>query len=261
MSEIVKQLSVYYIVKNEEDRLPESLAKVKTFADEVIVVDSGSTDKTVELAKAGGANVFFNEWKGFAVQKAYAASLCKNDWVLEIDADEVPSDELIASIRTLFDFGNLDEYAGFEIKWKHVAPFPGHPMWYAPSMKIMRLYNRKRAAIPIVENTIDDRARVKEGKVGKLRGVMYHRPVMSFIQAERKFIVLSNDQAQEYFLKGRKISSLRIYFEFPLKFLKYYLLKGNILNGWYGFSFSVISAYRNFMRLAKAKEKMIKGLK
>lgn len=251
------KLSAYYIVKNEEARLGESLAKVASFADEIVVVDSGSTDATLEIATRHGARVSVHEWQGFAVQKAHAASLCSHDWVLEIDADEVPSDELIASIRALASRQDLDEYAGFDITWRHVSPFPGHPMRYAPAMHIMRLYNRQRAAIRPVAHTIDDRARVITGKVGRLKGVMYHRPVLSLEQLERKFIVLSSDQAVEYVAKGRKIGNTRLVLEFPIKFLKYYLLHGNFRNGWYGFSVSIICAYRNFMRLAKARDRML----
>ena len=251
------KLSVYYIVKNESARLGESLAKVATFVDEIIVVDSGSTDDTVEIAMRYGARVSFHDWQGFAVQKAHAASLCSHDWVLEIDADEVPSDALIASLRTLSKRNDLEDYAGFEITWSHVPPFPGHPMRYAPSMHIMRLYHRQRAAIRPVAHTIDDRARVIRGKVGRLDGVMYHRPVLSLAQMERKFQVLSSDQAAEYVAKGRHISTLRLVLEFPTKFLKYYLLRGNYRNGWYGFSVSIICAYRNFMRLAKAKDMLL----
>lgn len=252
---IMKGLSVYYIVKNEEARLGASLLQSKKLCSDIVVVDSGSTDRTLEIANAAGARTSFNAWRGFAIQKAHAASLCNNDWVLEIDADEVLSDELISSIKKVMCDPDLEQFAGFEILLKHVRPFPGHPLWYSPPMKIMRLYNRRRAKILAIENTIDDRAKVIHGKVGKLHGVLYHRPVMSLEQMERKYLVLSSDQASEFFLKGRKISSMRLFIEFPAKFIKYYFFKGNILNGWYGFVVSMIAANRHFMKLAKAKEK------
>ena len=252
------KISAYYIVKNESARLAESLAKVVTFVDEIIVVDSGSTDDTTSIARSYGAKVSFNAWQGFAIQKAHAAGLCRNDWVFEIDADEVPSDELIEAIRKLGGRKDLNDYAGFKIAWRHVAPFPGHPMRYAPVTYIMRLYNRQRASIDPKIHTIDDRARVIHGKVGVLNGVMYHRPVISLEQLERKFFVLSSDQANEYFLNKRKINDFRFFFEFPIKFMKYYFLRGNYRNGWYGFSVSIITAYRNFMRLAKARDLALK---
>src|SRR5690554_2629583 len=95
-------LSVYYITHNEEARLPESIEKVKGWADELIVVDSGSTDSTCKIAEAAGARVVHRDWEGFASQKAFAASLCTHAWVLDLDADEVLSDELVTNIRALF---------------------------------------------------------------------------------------------------------------------------------------------------------------
>ena len=81
-----------------------------------------------------------------------------------------------------------------------------------------------------------------------------HQPVVSLSQMERKYLVLSDDQAVEYAKKGRAPSLLRLLIEFPAKFFKYYVLRKNFLNGWYGFVVSMIAANRHFMKMAKAKE-------
>ena len=93
-------LSVAIITQDEERNLARTLASVR-FADEVIVVDSGSKDRTVEIAEAHGAKVFVREWPGFAAQKNFAIAQCTGDWVLSLDADEEMSPELAAQIRTL----------------------------------------------------------------------------------------------------------------------------------------------------------------
>lgn len=249
-----EKISVYFIVKNEAERLPESLQKAKELADELIVVDSGSTDGTLDIAHYYGARVVHNEWKGFAAQKSFAASLCQNDWVLDLDADEVLSDELITNIRAILEFPELSRYAGFKIRWVYVSPYPGHPMVYSPDQWIIRFYNRKRAAIKAVDHSNNDRPQIISGEVGQLKGYVHHKSVITLTQLESKYTLLSSDQAADYAKTGRGISNFRLVTEFPLKFLKYYLIEGNFRNGWYGFAVSMVAAYRNFMRFAKARE-------
>lgn len=245
-------LSVYYITLNEEQRLPESLNKVKEWADEIIVVDSGSNDRTCEIAKAAGARVFYRDWDGFASQKAYAASLCTNDWVLDLDADEVLSDKLVNNIKNLFSKPVSPDIAGYRMRWVLSPPTPKHPFQHDKPKKILRLYNRKCAAIHAEKHSNDDRPRVHKGKVLELKGDVLHRTLISLEQMEKKYMQLSSEQARFLHKKGRRISTPRLMVEFPLKFLKYYLVHRQVLNGWFGFSVSIVAANRNFMRLAKS---------
>ncbi|QSP96061.1 glycosyltransferase family 2 protein [Marinobacter salinisoli] len=247
-------LSVYFITQNEELRLPESIARVSGWVDEIIVVDSGSRDRTRAIAEAAGARVVHRDWQGFACQKAYAASLCRNDWVLDLDADEVLSDALVKNIKALFSGPLPDDVAGFRMRWVLSPPLPGHPFRHDKPKKIMRLYNRNKASILAEENSNNDRPQISEGRVLDLKGDVLHRTLVSLAQMERKYCQLSSEQARYMHFKGRRISSARLFLEFPVKFLKYYLLHRQILNGWFGLSVSITAAYRNFMRLAKAKE-------
>lgn len=250
----MQPISVYFITLNEELRLPESLAQVVDWADEVIVVDSGSTDGTEAIANACGARFIRHPWQGFACQKAYAASLCRNPWVLDLDADEVLSDALVANIRKRFAEPQPPELAGYEMRWVLSQPQAGHPFRYDKPQRILRLYNRNKASIAAEPGSNDDRPKVHEGRVEFLPGDVLHRTLVDLGQIERKYIQLSDEQAGFLAHKGRSISSLRLVLEFPLKFLKYYLLRGQFRNGWYGFSLSILGANRNFMRLAKARE-------
>lgn len=247
-------LSVYYITHNEEARLPESLAKVRSWADEIVVVDSGSTDRTCKIAEAAGARVVHRDWEGFASQKAFAASLCTHAWVLDLDADEVLSDELVTNIRALFSRPIQEDVAGFRMRWVLSPPDPDHPFRHDKTKKILRLYNRSRAAIHPEANSNDDRPKVQKGRVLDLKGDVLHRTLISLEQMEKKYCQLSSEQARFLVQKGRKISTLRLMVEFPLKFLKYYFVHRQILNGWFGFSVAITAANRNFMRLAKARE-------
>jgi len=247
-------ISVYYITQDEEKRLPESLERVSDWADEIIVVDSGSTDNTVAIARSFGARVIHRPWEGFASQKACAASLCRNEWVLDLDADEVLSEPLVANIKSVFSRPLPDDVAGFRMRWVLAPPDPRHPFRHDKTKKILRLYNRSRAAIHPEKDSNDDRPRVISGKIEDLKGDVLHRTLISLAQMERKYCQLSSEQARFMAAKGRKISSARLFVEFPLKFLKYYLIHRQILNGWFGLSVSIIAANRNFMRLAKARE-------
>lgn len=247
-------LSVYYITQNEELRLPESLAKVTGWVDEIIVVDSGSTDKTQEIVESAGARFVHNDWQGFACQKAFAASLCKNDWVLDLDADEVLSDELVANIKALFERPISADIAGFRMRWVLCQPDPKHPFRHDKTKKILRLYDRRKAKIVPEKISNNDRPQVHSGKVLDLKGDVLHRTLISLEQMERKYCQLSSEQARFIAANGRKISSSRLFAEFPLKFLKYYLVHRQVLNGWFGLSVAITGANRNFMRLAKAKE-------
>ncbi|MEQ5817633.1 glycosyltransferase family 2 protein [Marinobacter sp. NFXS11] len=247
-------LSVYYITQDEELRLPESLAKVSGWVDEIIVVDSGSIDRTRDIVEAAGARFVHNDWQGFACQKAFAASLCRNDWVLDLDADEVLSDELVANIQDLFSKPVAPDIAGFRMRWVLSQPDPRHPFRHDKSKKILRLYNRNKAVIEPEKDSNNDRPQVKTGRVLDLKGDVLHRTLISLEQMERKYCQLSTEQARFIAAKGRRISSPRLFAEFPLKFLKYYLLHRQILNGWFGLSVAITAANRNFMRLAKARE-------
>src|SRR5258705_3369145 len=136
-------LSVAIITLNEADNLARTLASVR-FADEIVLVDSGSTDRTVEIARSFGAKVFTEAWKGFALQKNSAIAHCAGTWVLSLDADEELTEELQAEIRRMLeaDAETMPQVDGYRLRLRHV--FLGRWMRYAgyyPDMKL-RLFRR-----------------------------------------------------------------------------------------------------------------------
>jgi glycosyltransferase involved in cell wall biosynthesis len=136
-------LSVTIITLNEADNLERTLASVR-FADEIVVVDSGSTDRTVEIAKSFGAKVFSEAWKGFALQKNSAIAKCVGTWVLSLDADEELTTELQTEIRSMLEADEqiVPQVDGYQLRLRHV--FLGRWMRYGgyyPDMKL-RLFRR-----------------------------------------------------------------------------------------------------------------------
>jgi glycosyltransferase involved in cell wall biosynthesis len=115
-------LSVAIITFNEEENIGRTLSSVKSIADEIIVVDSGSTDRTVEIAKQFGAKVFVEEWKGFAAQKNSALDKCTCDWILSLDADEEVSKELAKDISDLLACPERTDEELFYFQWEQVEP-------------------------------------------------------------------------------------------------------------------------------------------
>jgi glycosyltransferase involved in cell wall biosynthesis len=248
-------ISVYFIASNEEERIATALASVESFADEIIVViDEKCNDNTAKIAESYGAKVIVNPWKGFAYQKAFATKQCKNDWVLNLDADEEVSSALIDKLRELFSDKKLPDYAGFLMTWVVLYPGQIKPSKHAHVDYIIRLYNKNKAAIKEVEFLNDDRPKIHTGEVGRIKEPVYHRTILNFSHLEKKNMQYSKEHAMNNVYKGRKISTLKFYTDFPLKFLKYYFLRKMCLHGWYGFTLSIMAAYRNFMRLAKTRE-------
>jgi glycosyltransferase involved in cell wall biosynthesis len=136
-------LSVAIITLNEEDNLVRTLTSVR-FADEIVVVDSGSTDRTVEIARTFGVKVFTEAWKGFALQKNSAIDKCSSTWVLSLDADEELTEELQTEIRNMLEAGAgiTPQVDGYRLRLRHV--FLGRWMRYGgyyPDMKL-RLFRR-----------------------------------------------------------------------------------------------------------------------
>jgi len=108
-------LSIFIICKNEAHIIAETLAQAAKLADEIILVDSGSTDASLEIAKNYTTKIYFQDWLGYAEQKNFALSLCTHKWVLSLDADEVLSEKLIEEIRSLFKHNEHKKFLGFKL--------------------------------------------------------------------------------------------------------------------------------------------------
>ncbi len=245
-------LSVFIIAHNEADRIPAAIASVCDWVDEVIVIDSGSDDATVAMSQQMGAKTLFRAWSGYGEQKAFGEAQCRNDWVLNIDADEELSPELRADIMALFEAGGPERVA-YTLPILPLYNFQerAHP-WTAHHHPL-RLYRKSRAGFST--SPVHDSVQVHTGNVGRLRGMLWHRSFRSLSHHVDKVNFYSSAQAEDLFNKRRNPSLLAILLAPPLAFLKSYLLRREFVNGIDGIVISYMYAFQRFIRLAKARER------
>jgi glycosyltransferase involved in cell wall biosynthesis len=244
MSENSVKLSVAIITKNEEDRLPKTLEAVKDIADEIVVVDSGSTDKTVDIAKQYGAKVFIEEWKGYGEQKNSALKKTTGEWVLFLDADEVLSEELKKLIKEKINNPTAD---GYYLKRQTV--YLGRKLKHIWNNDwVLRLVNKN--ANPRWVGNIHEKLSV-DGKTEYLKGgVLYHYTYRSLFEHFQKSLLYAKLSAEDYYERGIKSSKVKVIFIPFWNFFKFFILKKGFLEGFRGFLIAFISAFYSFAKYA-----------
>ena len=249
-------LSIFIIALNEVDRIGAAIAAVRDMSDDIVVVDSGSTDGTQKLAEALGARVIFNAWPGYGLQKQFGEDQCRYDWMLNIDADEIVTPALKSSIMSALAPADLKP-CGFAINI--VEMFPGeskaHP--WAFTLSPVRLYHKKigrYSASPVHDRVdlIDGTPRIK------LEGVLEHRSIRSLGHELIKLNAYADMQVDDLELKGRKLPAIRLILEFPLAFLKAYFGRRHCVRGLYGFMTAMNYAFYRYLRAAKHWERRLK---
>ena len=237
------KLSVIIITKNEESNIRDCLTSVK-WADEIIVLDSGSTDKTVEIAKKYTEHVHCTDWPGYGPQKQRALELATQDWVLTIDADERVSPELQKIIPTLIDQNNYDGY-----KIKRPLIFCGKHIRYANGTNYqLCLFKRKLAHFTpeIVHESI-----VVNGKIGTIEEPLYHLSFKYVGDLLEKINLYSSLNAEKRFKQGKKSSLFKAITHALWMFFRVYFLKRGFLDGREGFILAVSFAEGSYYRYLK----------
>lgn len=249
----MRGLSVAIITFNEERNLEACIRSCDEIADEIVVLDSFSTDRTEEVARRF-PKVRFEQhaFDGHVAQKNRALALCRNEWVLSLDADERLSDALRDEIRAL-EPGDRDGFRIPRLTWAMGKPIR-HSGWH-PQRK-PRLFKRER-----VRSTGDDPHDhfVVDGKVGDLRGDILHHSFIDLAHQAQSQNVISSIQAFNYAHRGRRFSVLAVVVRPVFKFLEVYVWKGGFLDGVQGFVVAVNAAYAMFLKFAKIYE-LEKGL-
>jgi glycosyltransferase involved in cell wall biosynthesis len=239
------KLSVTVITLNEAANIGDCLRAV-AWADDILVVDSGSTDGTPDLARACGARVIARDWPGYSEQKNFAAAQAAHDWVLSVDADERVTPDLAAEIRSVLA-GDPSE-AGFRmprVTW-HLGRWIRTTDWY-PDYQL-RLYHRARATWPPrrVHESV-----AASGEVGRLRGELQHfayRDLRHHFATMDRYTTLA---AEDMRASGRRAGVLDLTLHPLAAFLRNYVLRRGVLDGMAGFIVSAMNAYYVFLKFAK----------
>lgn len=245
-------ISAFIIVKNEEKRLPKTIAALKPWVDEIIVVDSGSTDRTMELARSLGAKVSYNEWRGYGSQKSFAERLCRNMWVLNVDADEVVTPQLADEIQALFPNGRAPEPSAYRLRILTVYPGDDKPRPWANDYNEVRLYHQSIGAYR--EHQVHDRVILRNTEPRQLRQPIFHHSFLSFSHIIEKNNYFSSFRSQNSQPRSSAYLKFRLAIEFPLNFLKCYFGRRHIFGGWKGFYFALCHAFMRTTRIAKMLE-------
>lgn len=240
-------VSVFLVTCNEADHLPDVLASVQQF-DEIIVVDSGSTDDTVAIAKRHGARVIHQPWLGFARQKAFAMEQCSNEWCFNLDGDEIVPAAVARAIQTAVDDGQA---AGLRVYFDDL--FMGgrmHPASHKRS--IVRVFKKSLTRYP-TDRLVHENVTV-DGPVQKIPGCIVHHgydDLATYMQKQNSYSSLG---AQQKFAQGKRASLVKLYTVFPLMWFKEYVLRKRFLSGHRGLVQATVDAMYAFLKTAKLYE-------
>jgi glycosyltransferase involved in cell wall biosynthesis len=253
-------LSVFIITKNEADRIGNVIEAVRDFADEVLVIDSGSSDATCKIAEDLGATVIFKQWQGYGPQKIFGEKQCRNEWILNIDADEEVSPELAFELEKLFTTKDFDRFWGYRVRIVNKFPLEKKPKKLAYSYNQLRLYNKNHAGFK--NSTVHDSVELIEhdsSKIGQLKNIIYHQSFRSYTHWIEKLNSYSQMQAEDSFKKGRKPSRLKICLVPSIAFFKAYLIRRYFIYGFDGLIYSYLFAFSRTAKAIKTRELFLKN--
>ena len=241
-------LSVTIITLNEADHIGAAIESA-AWADEIIVVDSGSTDNTVAIARAKGARVDTRAWTGYVDQKNFAASQARHDWILSLDADERVTPELASEIRTLL--ASDPPVGGYRVprithhlgRWIRTTDF--YPDFQT------RLYDRRRGCWR--GRHVHESVSVA-GAVGALRSDLQHYSYRDLADHLDRINHYSSLAARQMYENGRRTGLFDLLTHPPAAFLRNYVLRRGILDGTAGLTLSLVNSYAVFLKFAKLWE-------
>lgn len=246
----MNKISVTVITKDEEKNISECLRSVE-WADEIIVVDAESSDRTVEIAKQFTGKVFIRKWDGYVSQKSYALSLANNEWVLSIDADERITPELKDEILSI----NSNEFAGYKIRRRNFLLKKEITSCGWGNDYQLRLFRKNKTKLN--ERLVHEKF-IVEGKTGRLENPMLHFTFSSFSEYFSKINYYTSLKAQELYKQKRKSNGWIIFTHTVTAFFQFYFLKGGFRDGVYGLIISFlhsISTMLNYIKLWEMQNK------
>jgi glycosyltransferase involved in cell wall biosynthesis len=244
----MQPVSAAIITLNEQHNIAGALESV-SWADEIIIVDSGSQDRTLEICRGFTDKIFRREWTGFVDQKNYAVAKASNDWILSLDADERVSPELREEIREEMRSGFRNDGYSIPRKARFMGRWILHGDWY-PDCQV-RLFDRRKGKWR--GGRVHESVTVA-GTTGRMRAEIHHYTYRDFSEYLRKLETYSTLAAMDYSERGRKTAPLMLLAKPLGVFVKAYLLKGGFRDGSAGFVVAVMGAVSVFFKYAKLYE-------
>ncbi len=241
------QISATIIALNEERNIARAIESLRC-CDEILVVDSGSSDRTCDIARLHGARVVEAPWLGYSAQKNQAASLASHDWILSIDADEALSEALEGEIWKLKKQGPQHDAYEFARLAQYLGRWILHSGWH-PDRK-PRLYHRERARW---EGQFVHESLIVQGSIGRLEGNLLHFTCDSLTEHVKTMNSYTTLAAQELVSQGRRITWTRLLMDPPLTFLRSFVFKSGFRDGLEGFIIAYMAATYTFLKYAKAR--------
>ena len=241
-------LSVVIITRDEAANIQDALESV-AWADERVVVDSGSTDETARIAREAGARVETHPWAGYAAQKNHATALAAHDWVLSLDADERVTPALADEIRAVLASGPPAHGYRIPRVTRYLGRWIRSTDWYPDPQ--LRLYDRRRAhwADVLVHESV-----VLDGPPGRLRGELEHHPYRDIAHHLRTIDRYTSLAAEQMRKNGRRAGVSDLALQAPAAFLRNYLLRGGVRDGATGLLVSILNSIYVFLKFAKLWE-------
>lgn len=248
MNESKLPLSVAIITLNEEERLADCLTSV-SFADDIVVVDSGSSDRTADIARVYGARVFVEAWQGFGPQKQSAIDKCQNRWVLLLDADERVSPEAAKKIEGIVKKDGPAAAYSLPRKNYFCGRWLRHAGWWPD--RVVRLFKKEKGRMSdrLVHESV-----VVDGMIGTLDQPLIHYANRDLAQTLAKINQYSSAGAQELYRRGARSSMVKAVLRAQWAFMNNYFVRRGFLDGAEGFIQAITDSVNVFFKYVKLRE-------
>ena len=244
----LRQISVVIIALNEAERITNAIQSCQAFADEIVVVDGGSQDNTMQIAKAFGCQVYQNSWSGYAKQRNLGAAWAKFDWIFFIDADETIDEQLTTA---LLDWKQCPQIKASAFSCDRIGDFLEGWLQGRPESHI-RLYNK--TVLQINDVLVHERVEVNAAPVGKLSGTILHQGFRNISETVIRFNRYTDLDAQESYNQGQRFNHWRLLLKPPAKFLQMYIWNYLWQQGISGLAVSILWSYYIFLKEIKLYE-------
>lgn len=241
------KITATIITLNEEANLPRALKSLEGWVSEIVVVDSGSTDRTREIAEKSGAKFFTNPWPGYGKQKNFAQEKASYDWVLNLDADEAVSPELAREILARIPLAETQGVVGFRMPRKtfYLGRWIRHGGWYPNALVRMARKSKSRWSEPHIHEEL-----VVEGRVDPLACDLVHHTFDSVEDQVTTNLRYAQFGSRDLAARGQRASLLKLLLKPVGKFLETYIWKAGFLDGLPGFIISINAAHSMFLKYA-----------